>query len=46
MLEKWLKPKSVMQLGEDSTTFSTTRLQPDMVGLVPIIRFRFSFQWI
>jgi hypothetical protein len=36
MLEKWLKLKSVMQFGDDSTAFSTTHLQPDMVSLFPI----------
>jgi hypothetical protein len=45
MLEIWLKLKSVMQSGNNSTKFKATRLQPDMVGLVPIIRFQFSFQW-
>ena len=35
MLAKWCELRLVMHCSDDGTTFST-RLQPDMVGLVPI----------
>ena len=35
MLAKWCELRLVMHYSDDGTTFNT-RLQPDMVGLVPI----------